>query len=108
MLLSTLSSRTNRAYVLAAIGIVTVLSILISFHTTLNVGISTYTYDSSRKELIKAQDTGARDGSNPTFGSGVPTNKSYRKTTCRSSTYVISPSHALLLTSVGINTCFLR
>lgn len=93
MLLSTLTSRTKRVYVLAAIGIVTVLSIVISFHSTLNVGISAYTYDSSRKELIKAQDTASPEGSTSPKGAGGPTVTSYRKTTCRSSTYVYSPSY---------------
>lgn len=88
MLSSIVASRSNRAYVLGAIGIVTVLGLLISVQTSLSYSSRAYTYDSTRKELLKAADAYGQDAQSAKTAQKGDKVVSYRKTTCRSSTYV--------------------
>lgn len=75
---------------LAAIGIVTILGILISFSYQMSTPLYTAQFDSVRKELLETQQKpgGPRAPGQPLNEEALAA-VSYRKTTCRSSAYVL-------------------
>lgn len=82
-----LSRRLYRTGLIIAIGIVTVVGILISFNTTLSNSLRGSGYDYLRKELIEARSRAPNAHPTPSEVQGEPNQASYKRGTCRSSAW---------------------
>jgi len=87
MIQQVLSRKEYRTCLLASIGIVTIVSIVISFNSTLSKAAHISSYDYSRKELIDSRIKNPKATMSLEKGQETHSPQTYQKGTCRSSTW---------------------